>query len=352
MCAVLKQESTAHETRILIVDDEDANLRLLENLLELAGYSNYVSVKDPREAIPTFVSFRPDLVLLDLLMPHIDGLQVMEQLRLLIPGDDFVPIVILTADASFDTKRNALRAGAADFLTKPLDLAEVTLRVRNLLARRSLHTVLKGQNALLDKLVCERTGQLERAQREALMLLARSAEYRDDDTGEHTQRVGANAGVIGRTLGLSNEEADVLSQAAPLHDIGKIGIPDSVLLKPASLTTEEFDTIKTHTLIGKGILAGSSFAVIQTGESIAYCHHERWDGKGYPRGLSGEYIPLEARITTVVDVFDALTHDRPYKKAWPAEQALAELEKSAGIQFDPRVVGRLVKEYHAGRLRI
>jgi putative two-component system response regulator len=329
---------TPGEARILIVDDEPANVLLLERILGEAGYPNHTATTDPRQVLTIYARFDPDLVLLDLAMPHLDGLTVMTQLRQVIPAGMFLPILVLTADMTTQAKQQALSGGATDFLLKPFDPTEVLLRIGNLLQTRRLHLELQGHNQLLEQRVRDRTAQLEQAHNEVLERLALAAEYRDDDTHQHTLRVGESSALLAATLGLPDQQVQRLRQAAPLHDIGKIGITDLVLLKPAKLTPQEFEHVKTHTLIGARILADSPVPVLQLGREIALTHHERWDGSGYPHGLRGERIPLSGRIVSLADVFDALIHDRPYKHAWPVEWAVTEITAQQGRQFDPDVV--------------
>jgi len=324
--------------RILIVDDQQANVRLLERVLESAGYTQVFGTTDSREAVPLALQCRPDLILLDLSMPHMDGFEVMRQLGQHLSPDEYLPILVLTADITSEAKQQALSIGAKDFLTKPFEITEVLLRIRNLLHARFLHVALQGQNQVLDQKVRERTRQLEKAHLEILERLALAAEYRDDCTGRHTQRVGRLSALLAGALGLAEEEVVLFRRAAPLHDVGKIGIPDLILLKPGRLTPEEFAVMKTHTTIGARILSGGSFPLLKLAEEIALRHHERWDGSGYPGGLAGEAIPLSGRILAVADSFDALTHERPYKQAWPVEEAMAEVASQSGRQFDPRVV--------------
>lgn len=318
------------QATILIVDDEKANIRFLEVILQRAGYTNVHSTTDARQALPLFIGIHPDLVLLDLAMPYLDGFAVIQQL---LPemAHDAVPILMLTADVTTIAKHRALKEGARDFLTKPLDEIEVLLRINNLLESR-LYSVL------LEEKVRERTQDLERAQLETLERLALAGEFRDDDTGLHTRRVGMTAGRIANSLGLPPVQVELILRAAPLHDVGKIGIADAILLKPGKLTEEESAVMKQHTLIGGKMLSGSSSPWLQLAEKIALTHHERWDGNGYPSGLQCEEIPLVGRIVTVADVFDALAHERPYKEAWPIVEAMAEIERQSGSQFDPRVV--------------
>lgn len=325
------------DARILVVDDEQANVQLLERILEMAGYQHVVSTTDPRQVLDLLHTFQPDLILLDLLMPHLDGFAVMEWLHSVVPVDSYLPVLVLTADATSETRRRALAGGAKDFLTKPLDVDEVLLRIANMLDIRFLHLQLQAEKGALEERVQERTRELEGSYIETFERLALAAEYRDDDTGQHTLRVGRTAALLAQELSLPTEKVEILRRAAGLHDVGKIGIPDDILLAPRKLTSEEFEVVKTHTVIGAKILSGSRSPLLSMAEEIARSHHERWDGRGYG-GLAGEEIPLYGRITTVADVFDALTHKRPYKEAWPIDEAIAEISRQRGEQFDPRVV--------------
>ncbi|HEX9105661.1 MAG TPA: HD domain-containing phosphohydrolase [Longimicrobiales bacterium] len=330
------------DARILIVDDEPANVLLLERILKRDGYLQVRSTTDARRALPMFQEFAPDLVLLDLRMPHMDGFAVMEQLRPRVPMDAYLPILVLTADITPMAKEKALSGGARDFLTKPLDATEVLLRIRNLLETRFLHLELHGEKRALEEKVAERTRELDLTRLEILERLARAAEYRDFDTGKHAARMGEIAGMLATALGLSADRVELIRQAAPLHDIGKIGIPDAILLKPSPLTEEEFEIIKKHTIIGAGMLSGSRSPLLQVAEEIALYHHERWDGTGYAY-LVGAQTPIAARIATVADVFDALSHDRPYRPAWPAERVMAHVQEGAGSAFDPDVVAAFLR---------
>jgi putative two-component system response regulator len=346
--------------RVLAIDDEPINIALLEALLQEEGYSNVVTTTDARKALPLCQEFEPDLVILDLMMPYFSGFEVMEQFATVVPADAYLPILVLTADANVQTKRQALTVGATDFLTKPFDRMEVLLRIKNLLQTRWQYLQLQRQNSELDEKVRERTQaweraqqenityltKLEEAQTEMLGRLAQAGEHRDDDTGQHTYRVGYLAGLVAGKLGLSTSQVDMISRAAPLHDVGKIGISDLILLKPTRLTAEEFDIMKTHTTIGAAILAGGGSELVQTAERIALSHHERWDGRGYPGCLKGEDIPLEGRIVAIVDVFDALTNERPYKRAWSVQEAVDEIQSQRGTQFDPRVVDAFMEVVH------
>jgi len=334
---------TQTAARILIVDDQPSNVMLLEGILQEEDFTASRGLTDSRQALPVFLEYQPDLILLDLQMPYLNGFEVMKQLRGRVPPGTFLPILMLTADITAESKRHALAEGATDFLTKPFDNTEVVLRIRNLLQTRSLHLQLQDQNQVLEQKVRERTLELEQTQVEILERLALASEYRDDDTGEHTKRVGHMSAQIAQTLGLLEEEVELIRRAAPLHDVGKIAIPDSILLKPGKLTPEEFEQMKTHTTIGAKMLSGGRFPLLQMAEEIALTHHERWDGTGYLK-LHGETIPLVGRIVAVADVFDALTNERPYKKAWPRNEAIEEIQRQGGRQFDPRVVEAFLKK--------
>lgn len=335
------RDETLKKARILIVDDQEANVRLLERILQHAGYTNLQSTTKARHVLLLYNDSPPDLILLDLRMPHLDGFGVMRQLEPQILPGTYLPILVLTADITAEAKQQALGNGAKDFLTKPFDPTEVLLRIRNLLETRFLHLQLQNQNQILEVKVRERTRELEEARIEILERLARAAEYRDDDTGQHTQRVGRTSALLARTLGLPDAQVELIRRAAPLHDVGKIGIPDRILLKPEKLGPAEFEVMKTHTTIGAAILSGSRFPLLQLAEKIALTHHERWDGGGFPQGLRGEEIPIEARIVAVADAFDAMIFDRPYRKALSTEEAWEILWDGAGTQWDEHVVEAL-----------
>jgi putative two-component system response regulator len=329
--------------RILIVDDEPANLEFLRHVLGGQGYGELFDATDARDAAGRLDELAPDVIILDLMMPGFDGFQFMERIKEWLPHDVYVPVLVVTADTAADTRRRALAAGASDFLTKPLSPAEVRLRVRNLARTRFLHAKLRDQNVSLECRVVERTAELEEARQEILDRLARAAEFRDDDTGQHTERVGWLSARLSQILGLPDDRVDLMRKAAPLHDIGKIGIPDSILLKEGRLTAEERSLMETHTGIGARILSGSRYPLLQFAEEIAMAHHERWDGGGYPNGLRGKEIPVSGRIVAVADVFDSLTHVRPYKPAWTVLETVTEIKAEAGRHFDPQVVEALLR---------
>ncbi|MEP7325580.1 MAG: HD domain-containing phosphohydrolase [Gemmatimonadota bacterium] len=332
---------TLHEptqARILIVDDEEKNVNVLGRMLASAGYDKVHGITDATRATSAVQEFSPDLILLDLTMPSLDGFGVMEGLKAIIPSESYLPILILTGDIRFEARQRALSSGAKDFLLKPFDMTEVLLRIRNLLETRFLYLLLQDQNQSLEVRVAARTRELEEARLEVLQRLSDAAEFRDDDTGQHTKRVGTVAMALGTSMNLPSDELELIRWAAPLHDVGKIGIPDAVLLKPGKLSAGEFEIMKSHTTIGARILAGGRSPLIRMAETIALNHHERWDGTGYPNRLKGEAIPLEARLVSVADVFDALSHPRPYRAAWTVEDTRKEIESGAGAQFDPALV--------------
>ena len=344
-------ENTIESARVLIVDDEPANILLLERTLQQAGFTNVRSTTDSHAVLSIFTEFHPDILLLDLCMPGLTGFDVMEQLRSVVGKNTYFPMLVLTANPMPLIKQQALVYGAKDFLAKPFDMTEVVLRIKNLLETRFLHLQLQEQNQILEVKVLERTRDLDVARIEILQRLSLVAEVRDDDTGQHTQRVGRVSGILAQALGLLDEVVQLVRLAAPLHDVGKIGIADTILLKPGRLTPDEFRIMTTHTRIGGQILSGSQSALLQLAEKIALTHHECWDGGGYPLGLRGEDIPLAGRIVGVADVYDALTNQRPYKEAWPAADAAAEIERLSGTKFDARVVQAFLLLFRDGLLQ-
>ncbi len=326
-----------HDARIAVVDDETANVQLLQRILELEGYTDVSGYTDPREFLDTCRILPPDLVLLDLMMPELNGFEVLQRFQESVDDFDYRPVMIITSDDDRDTKQKALSSGARDFLAKPVSPVEVRLRVGNLLQTRSLQLELQRHAERLEERVRSRTVQLEEARLEILERLALAAEYRDDATGEHTRRVGRECAALAEALGLPSDQVEDIRRAALLHDVGKIAVPDSILLKQGSLTDDETEKMREHTTVGASILSGSRFPMMRIAEEIALHHHECWDGSGYPDGLKGDQIPLAARIASVIDVFDSLTHKRVYKRAWTTEEALDEIERLAGSKFDPVV---------------
>ncbi len=327
--------------RVLVVDDQPANVSLLKRILAVHGFANVVGESDSRLALAVFASFQPDLVLLDLHMPHLDGFAVLDAIKASIPAGEFLPVLILTADVTVEARNRALNAGAQDFLRKPFDPGEVALRCANLLDTRRLYLEIARQNQTLEEKVRARTRDLEEAQVELIERVALIGDLRDDTTGRHARRVGRASRLTAEYLGMSEADVTLLGLAAPLHDVGKIGIPDAILRKSSPLNDEEFREVKTHTTIGERILGGSKFQVLRTAALIAGTHHERWDGTGY-FGLEGEEVSPMARIVAVADVFDALAHTRPYKEAWAEDAAVAEIMRGSGTQFDPEITAAFV----------
>jgi putative two-component system response regulator len=325
--------------RVLIVDDQEVNLRLLTHALhDIAGLSNLITTVDPTEVEDLVRAQEPDLILLDLHMPFLDGFEVLERLGKLIRPGHYLPIMVLTADISNEAKERALSMGAKDFLTKPFNFTEVLLRIRNLLETRLLHQKLETQNLVLEQRVQERTYELIQAERELVSCLMRVVEGRDDQTGHHIERVTRTTYEFALALGQSVEEATLLARASGFHDLGKVGIPDSILLKPDRLTNDEREQMKRHTLIGAEIIVECISPLMRLSREIILTHHERWDGMGYPNGLAQQEIPLSGRIVAIVDTFDALISERPYKRAWPFIEALGEIERGANAHFDPALV--------------
>ncbi len=351
--------SSAPEPKILIVDDEPINLQVARKHLLLAGYKQFVLTADSTEVMALVEQERPDLLLLDIMMPGVSGLELLRAIR---AREDLahLPILILTALDDREIKSEALSAGATDFLTKPVDPTELLPRVRNALAIKAHHDHLQNYACELERAVRARTAELEESRLEIIRCLARAAEYRDNETGRHVLRVSRYAGIIARELGLERELVELLEQAAMLHDVGKIGIPDSILLKPGKLdpeeielmqkhcgygkrifqpmTSDEFQAYASHTTLGASIIKPCRAPVLDLAARIALTHHEKWDGSGYPIGLAGEDIPLEGRITAVADVFDALSSKRPYKPAFPLDRCFAIMEEGRDSHFDPRVL--------------
>lgn len=309
----------------------------MEEVLKRAGYQEVVTTTDSR-AVPSLVrALDPDLLLLDLHMPGLDGFQVMAEIAPDSTTEPYLPILVLTADFRDESKDRALASGAKDFLNKPFRPAEALLRIGNLLETRFLYQRLQNSNQLLEERVQERTRELEVARIEMVERLTQAAEFRDDATGRHTHRVAELSGWLAAALGLPRSDVERIRTAAPLHDAGKIAVPDAILLKPGPLTPEEMAVMQTHTTIGAQILSGGRSVEMMAAEQIALSHHERWDGSGYPQGLQGTAIPLDARIVAVADFYDALTSDRPYRPAWSREQAMEEIRRGAGSHFDPEM---------------
>ncbi len=320
--------------RIAIIDDSDINLTLLKHLVAKLGDCESLLFQESRAELARCVANEPDLVLVDYMMPDIDGLGVIEQFRAA-PGRADIPVVMITANDDKEVRYDALARGATDFLTKPVDTTEFRARVKNMLALRASQKRLANRNAELADEVRKATADIRAREQELLFRMSRAAEFRDPETGAHIQRMSHYSHIIARRLGLGSEAEELILQAAPMHDVGKIGIPDYILLKPGKLTPEEFEVMKGHARLGHELLANSGSHILQAGAEIAMTHHEKFDGSGYPDGLRGETIPLFGRIVAVADVFDALTSERPYKKAWALDHAADFLRDGRGQHFDP-----------------
>jgi len=328
-----------HELRLIVVDDEPINLILLEEIAKEMGHTPY-SFSDPIAALEWASTNPVDLVVTDFNMPKMDGLDLLKALRVIHPD---VMSIMITASGDNDLKIEALRVGVNDFLTKPVFPAEVELRLRNM---THIQNSLKTQKRFAKELrieVDKATEALRHSQFEALEVLSRTAEYKDPETGSHVARVAHYSKMLGEAYGLNDEECEILFYAAPLHDIGKVGILDEVLLKPAKLNDEEFERMKLHSVIGYNILKNSVNPYLQAGAVIAYSHHEKYNGSGYPEGLKGEEIPLHGRIVAIADVFDALTSVRPYKRPWSFEETVAFIEEEKGNHFDPHLAELFIK---------
>ncbi len=333
--------------RILIVDDEEQNRELLQALLESFGYESEKAC-DGFEALAK-MKLGIDLILLDVMMPGMDGFEVATRIRE-DPVDGDVPIIIVTSLTDKQDRLRAVGVGANDFITKPIDKTELQLRTASLLKMKEAQDAIKKHSVKLEAMVAKRTADLRKAledmvkaQRntheahlDTIHRLSIAAEYKDEDTAAHIHRMSRYSELIAKGLSLPPGEVETVLHANPMHDVGKIGIPDSILLKPGKLDEEEWKIMKEHSIIGSRILSGSSSSVVEAGEVIARSHHEKWDGSGYPQGLRGEEIPLWGRICGVADVFDALTSNRPYKRAFSNEKALGIMREGRGTHFDPR----------------
>lgn len=339
----------AQSNTILIVDDDAGIRALLKEVVESLGHRTELAC-DGFEAIAK-LKLGIDLVLLDLTMPGMDGYEIARRIRH-DPAAEHIPIIIVTALTSREDRLRALEAGANDFIAKPADLVEVRARITSLLNLKHAHDSLKLHKKELEAAVAKQTETLRQAvadmanaQRgayhaylETLHRLALAAEYKDETTGAHIQRVGSYSGLLAQRMHLPPGEVELVRLASPLHDVGKIGIPETILLKPGALTPEERKAMEQHPLIGERLLHGSSAEVLRAAEIVALSHHERWDGNGYPHRLQGQHIPLYGRICTIADVFDALTTERSYKKAFSNDKSFELLAAGSGVQFDPSLV--------------
>lgn len=352
-------QPNADAPSILIIDDEPINIKVITKYLNELGYTRCSGLSDARQAVSQIARETPDLVILDVMMPFVTGIEILGKLRSK-PETAHLPVLVLTAAVDRTTRLSVLESGATDFLNKPIDPSELSPRVRNALTLKKFNDSLRHQARDLEVAVRMRTAELEASRQDIIHCLARAAEFRDDDTGHHVLRVGRYAGMIAQAMGLGDEIVEQIRQAAQLHDIGKIGIPDSILLKTGKLEPDEFERMQKHTCIGKRVIErlpqhewdelrkhvqiGAQILdiprspVLQMAARIALTHHEWWNGEGYPIGLAGEDIPLEGRITAVADVFDALSSKRPYKPPFPRERCFQIIAEERGTHFDPAVV--------------
>ena len=371
-----EKQRLTQTARVVIVDDEPINVKLVRKVLQEVGFVNVTGVTDATQAIASIREAQADIVLLDLMMPHVSGLDVLTAMR---ASADLraVPVIVLTASADRETRLQALEAGANEFLGKPVDRAELIPRVRNALTVKAYYDNLRGQNDRLEAAIADRKRELAAAEVAIVHSLARAAEFRDDVTGRHVIRVGRYAGLIARQMGFDATDVHRIELAAQLHDVGKIGVADEILKKPAKLDADEFlamqrhcqfgrrvlehtveqrwdlerhpdlagparpDRSNEHAGLGGHLLAGTGSPLMQMAGRIAMTHHERWDGTGYPLGLAGHDIPIEGRITAVADVLDAMSSARPYKPAYPLDKCFEEMESLRGTHFDPAVLDAL-----------
>ncbi|MDI1360856.1 HD domain-containing phosphohydrolase [Methylotenera sp.] len=335
-------EEISKNARIFIVDDEPTNIKLLDSVLKSQGYQNLVPIIDSRNVLDEYILEKADLILLDINMPHLDGYQVMEQLNSL--NDPLLPpILILTAQSDHEYLLRALAMGARDLVRKPFDLTELLMRVRNLLDVQLGRRMLVNQKLVLEEMVRKRTEELSETRLQVVRRLGRAAEYRDNETGFHIIRMSKMSTLLAKSLGWSDGDCELILHASPMHDIGKIGIPDAILLKPGKFEPNEWEIMKTHVNIGAEILKDGNSDLLILASEIALSHHEKWDGSGYPNGLAGASIPQSGRIVAVADVFDALTSPRPYKKAWSIDASVNYIKENAGVHFDPEVVEHFKK---------
>ncbi len=330
---------------VVIIDDEFTSRAILDKVVKSIQSDIIVNAfDDPVAAMGWIRENQPDLIMVDYMMSGMTGLQAVQQMRH-ISALEGVPIVVVTSIEERNIRYQALESGATDFITKPIDPYECRVRCRNMLSLRLQQKIILNRSQFLEVRIEEATKQIRQRELETLFRLARAGEYRDQDTGSHLVRMSKYSRMIAESMNLPEERCDLIEVAAPMHDIGKIGIPDNILLKQGKLTTEEYDAMKSHPLVGYQILQHSPSKYLSLGAEIALGHHEKFDGSGYPYGLSGSNIPLEARIVAVADVYDALTSQRPYKKAWLNQDAMNYLISNKGRHFDPECVEAFVAHF-------
>ena len=329
---------------VLIIDDQATSRQILSQIVKSIDPSLLVEAFEEAQGALDWLEWSPaDLILTDYKMPGMDGIEFLRLARSL-PTAKHVPIVMITSHEQTDIRHRALELGATDFLNKPIDHAECRARFRNLLQLQQQRLIIEDRANWLEEKVAEATHAIRIREHETLLRLAKAGEYRDEETGNHVIRMAKYSHLIAKKLGLDEDECETIELAAPMHDIGKIGIPDQILLKPGKLSVEEFTIIKKHTRIGYEILKNSPSRYLQMGAVIALGHHEKFNGSGYPQGLRGEDIPLVARIVAVADVYDALSSKRCYKPAWSHDDVLNMLNEQSGQHFDPRCVQAFISQ--------
>jgi len=332
--------------RIVIVEDNRTNLEVLRQLASRLADVHVTGFTEAASALADAQQHACDLMIIDNVMPGMSGLELVKAIRQL-PSHEHVPLVMITADADRSTRLAAIEAGATDFLAKPVDPLELRSRLTNLLALRRAQNQLQDRAVHLEAEVAKATQYLQRREEDMIYRLARAIEVRDHQTGDHVERVARVARIVAEEMGMGDAFVHALWLAAPLHDVGKIGIADGILNKPGKLDPDEMRLMRQHSLIGADILADGDSAMLQMARQIALSHHEKWDGTGYPFGQKGEEIPIAARITAVADVLDALCSSRSYKAAWTLEAAKTEILNCAGTHFDPACVAALVRAWPA-----
>lgn len=334
-------------SNVIIIDDQSITRMILQELIGSIDKDVHTECfADPTEALDWANNNNVDLVITDYKMPQMDGIKFINLFRQ-IPGYDDVPIMIVTCIEDQSIRYNALESGANDFVTKPIDHIECRARCRNLLIMSKQRKMIKDRAFLLESEVHKKTLELQEREQETLIRLAKAGEYRDEDTGNHIIRISRYSRLIAEEMALHEETCDLIARAAPMHDIGKIAIPDAILMKPARLTDNEFKIMQHHTLVGYDILKDSPSKYLQAGSVIALSHHEKYNGEGYPQGLKGDKIPLEARIVAIADVFDALVTKRPYKEDWPLNKAFDYIDQERGKHFDPACAEIFLKKSEA-----